>query len=86
MNTSYKRLYRSQNERMLAGVCGGLAEYFNIDPTIVRLAFVALALTGGSGLLIYIVMMLVVPEGPSASVQGAPEVIEVEPEEPESES
>ena len=59
-----KRLYRSRKERMLAGVCGGLAEYFDIDPTIVRLAFVLLALAGGPGIVVYIIMAIVVPEAP----------------------
>jgi phage shock protein C len=60
-----KRLYRSSDERMFAGVCGGIAEYLDVDPTLVRLFFVALTLlSGGQGLLIYIVLMLVVPERP----------------------
>ncbi|MCS6835152.1 MAG: PspC domain-containing protein [Anaerolineae bacterium] len=62
MNT--KRLYRSREDRQLAGVCGGLAEYFNVDPTLVRLVFVAMTLLGGPGLLIYIIMAVVVPESP----------------------
>lgn len=57
-----KKLYRSQSERMIGGVCGGIAEYFNIDPTFVRLAFVILAFAGGPGILIYIAMLLLVPE------------------------
>lgn len=57
----YKKLYRSNNDRMLAGVCSGLAKYFNIDPTIVRLGFVGFALVGGSALLIYGLMWLLVP-------------------------
>ncbi len=57
-----KKLYRSQKERMIGGVCGGLAEYFDIDPTLVRLAFVILAIAGGPGILIYIVLLLLVPE------------------------
>ena len=64
MNTQ-KRMYRSTQERMFAGVCGGIAEYLDVDPTLVRLFFVALTLlSGGQGLLIYIVLMLVVPERP----------------------
>lgn len=58
---SYKKLYRSRSERMLAGICGGLAEYFNIDPTIVRLGFVGFAAVGGCAILIYILMWLIVP-------------------------
>lgn len=57
-----RRLYRSRSDRMLGGVCGGLSEYFNIDPTIVRLAFVAGTLLGGPGLLIYIILWLITPE------------------------
>jgi phage shock protein C len=59
-----RRLYRSRSNRMLAGVCGGLAQYFNIDPTLVRVLFVVLAVLGGSGLLIYLVLWIVVPEEP----------------------
>ena len=59
-----KRLYRSINDRQIAGVCGGLAEYFEVDPTIVRLVFVALALVGGPGILLYIIMAIVIPEEP----------------------
>lgn len=78
-----KRLYRSRKERMVAGVCGGLAEYFDIDPTIVRLVFVLLALAGGPGLVIYIVMAIVVPEEPVGAGKAqepapAPHVVEVE--------
>ncbi|HSF82807.1 MAG TPA: PspC domain-containing protein [Anaerolineales bacterium] len=64
MATEYKRIYRSRKERMFAGVCGGLAEYFGIDPTLVRLFFVFAALFGGPGLLAYLIMLIVVPEEP----------------------
>jgi len=58
-----KRLTRSKEDRMVAGVCGGIANYLDLDPTLVRLVFVALSLmSGGQGLIIYIIMMLVVPE------------------------
>ena len=67
MNVENRRLYRSRTDRMIAGVCGGLGEYLNIDPTIVRLLFVLFLLTGGSGFLIYFVMLLIVPEEPLAS-------------------
>lgn len=61
-----KKLYRSRNNRMLAGVCSGLADFFGIDPTVVRLIFVAGALLGfGSFVLIYLVMFIVVPEEPA---------------------
>ena len=51
---SGKRLYRSRDDRMIAGVCGGLAEYFSIDPTIVRLVLLFLTLWGGGGFLVYV--------------------------------
>ena len=56
-----KRLYRNVNDKMLCGVCSGLADYFNIDPTLVRLAWVLLGLMGGSGLLAYIIASIVIP-------------------------
>lgn len=59
-----KKLYRSRNNRMIAGVCAGLAEYFNVDPTIIRLIFVLVGLAGGPGLILYIIMAIVVPEEP----------------------
>ena len=63
MNTTppYKKLYRSRKERMIAGVCGGLAEYFAIDPTWVRIIFILFFLLGGAALLIYLVLWLLVP-------------------------
>ena len=57
------RLSRSSSERMVAGVCGGLAEYFNIDPVIVRLIFVLVTLTSGLGLLIYLLLWMIMPRG-----------------------
>ncbi len=62
MQTTSKKLYRSSTDKKLAGVCGGLAEYFNVDPTWVRLAFLVLAMAGGPGLLLYIVLALIIPE------------------------
>ena len=59
-----KRLYRSNENKMLAGVCGGIAEYFDIDPTIVRLAWVLLCPLGGSGILAYIIAAIVIPRCP----------------------
>ena len=61
-----KILYRSHTERVIGGVCGGLARYFSIDPVLVRLGFVALGLINGLGVLIYLVMWLVVPDGVEA--------------------
>ncbi|NDJ75000.1 MAG: PspC domain-containing protein [Chloroflexi bacterium] len=60
-----RRLYRSTKDRMFAGVCGGIAEYLEVDPTLVRLVFVALTLlSSGAGLAMYVIMMLIVPEEP----------------------
>jgi phage shock protein C len=65
MTPESKKLYRSRNNRMIAGVCAGLAEFFGVDPTVIRLLFAAGALIGfGSFILIYIVMFVVVPEEP----------------------
>lgn len=57
-----KRLYKSSTNRVICGVCGGIGEYFNIDPTIVRLLFILLLFGVGSGLLAYIVAAIIVPE------------------------
>lgn len=59
----YKRLYRSRKDRMIAGVCAGIAEYFDIDPTIVRLFWIFTVLLGGSGILAYIICAIVIPNG-----------------------
>ena len=59
-----KKLYKSSTDKKLAGVCGGLAEYFNIDSTLVRLGWVVFGLLGGSGLLAYIIAALVMPDRP----------------------
>ena len=59
-----ERLYRSRDERLFLGVAGGLAEWFDVDPSIVRLAFVLFSLAGGAGLVVYIAMAILVPERP----------------------
>jgi phage shock protein C len=61
-----RKLYRSQTQRMIAGVCGGLAEYFNLDATLMRVLFLLLAVFGGSGIVIYIVMWIIVPDASKA--------------------
>ena len=58
-----KRLVRSTTDSMVAGVASGLAKYFDVDPTLVRIIFVILALAGGPGVLIYLILWLVMPEG-----------------------
>lgn len=55
------RLMRSETDRMIAGVCGGLAEYLNLDPVLVRLAFVVLGLASGVGLVLYVLLWIVMP-------------------------
>ncbi len=67
-----RRLHRSQRDKMIAGVCGGLGDFFEIDPVIFRVAFVLLAFFGGSGLVIYLVLALLMPpEGREAAPAGA---------------
>lgn len=57
-----KRLYRIEQGKMLAGVCGGIAEYFDVDPSLVRLAWVLFCTVGGSGVLAYIVAAIIIPK------------------------
>jgi len=57
-----KRLFRSKSNRIIAGVCGGVGEYFGIDPTVVRLLWVLFTFLGGSGILAYIICWIVIPE------------------------
>ena len=59
-----KRLYRSKTDRQIAGVCGGLGKYFDIDPTIIRLAWVIALFFAGGGLFAYLLAMIVVPTEP----------------------
>ena len=59
-----KRLYKIDEGKMLAGVCGGIAEYFDIDPTIIRLAWVLFSVMGGSGILAYIIADIIIPRKP----------------------
>ncbi len=56
-----KKLYKKEDGKKIAGVCGGIAEYLNMDPTLIRLAWALFCLLGGSGLLIYIVAAFVMP-------------------------
>jgi phage shock protein C len=79
-----RRLYRSRRDSILGGVAGGVADYFDMDPSIVRIIWAVLALvTGGIFLVLYIVMWIVVPEGPSAATvaraAGEPGATPVEP-------
>jgi phage shock protein C len=80
MTQPEKRLYRSRTNRVVAGVCGGLAEYFGVDTTVVRLAFALGIILGlGSLLVVYIVMVFVVPEEPLSSSPVPPPPVEPTP-------
>ncbi len=59
-----KRIYRSRIDRKIGGVCGGFAEYLEIDPTIVRLLWILLIFWGGAGLLAYLIALIIVPNNP----------------------
>lgn len=61
-----KKLYRSRTDHMIAGVCGGIGAYAVVDPTLIRLAFVLFSLMGGSGVLVYLILAIVVPLEPEA--------------------
>jgi phage shock protein C len=63
-HTKPARLYRSRGDRVVAGVAGGIARYLGVDPVLVRLAIVALAIVGGSGILAYLIAWVIVPEEP----------------------
>jgi phage shock protein C len=69
MSDEVKKLYRSTDDQWLAGVCGGLAKYFNVDPTLVRVIFVVLALIGLGGVVIYLVLWVIVPPEPTEEEQ-----------------
>ncbi|OLD58582.1 MAG: hypothetical protein AUI33_17475 [Ignavibacteria bacterium 13_1_40CM_2_61_4] len=74
-----RRLYKSRRNRMIDGICGGIAEYFDIDATIVRIVWVLVTLLGGSGLFLYIAAMIIMPANPTdqfsfAQAEGAPAV------------
>ena len=58
-----KRLYKSRNNKMICGVCAGIADYFNIDPSIVRVLWAVLAQAAGTGVLAYIACAIILPEG-----------------------
>jgi phage shock protein C len=71
-----KRLLRSRNDRIIAGVAGGIAAMFNIDPLLVRIAFLALALFNGFGLVVYLALWLLVPNEDSVAVEAREQVRE----------
>ena len=65
-DTTMKKLCKSNKNRKVCGVCGGIAEYLNADPTLIRLAFVLIGMAAGSGILAYIVAALIMPEASEA--------------------
>ena len=76
MTDNIKRLYRSRSDRMLAGVAAGLADYLDVDPTLIRLLFAFGVFLSGSGAFIYLVMALIIPLEPEMA---AGEVVEAKP-------
>lgn len=60
-----KKLYKSSKNKMIDGVCAGIAEYFNVDPTLVRLGAVVLTCIGGGGILAYIICAVIIPRDPN---------------------
>ena len=63
-----KKLYRSETNKMIAGVCGGIAEYFDIDATLVRLGFAVFSIIGGSGILLYLAAAIIIPQKDDVTV------------------
>ena len=61
-NSKGKRLFRSKKNRMIAGICGGIAEYLDMDPTVIRLLWVLFTLMGGAGVIAYIIAWIIIPE------------------------
>ncbi len=66
MEEKVKKLYLSQKDRKVAGVCGGLGEYLGVDPTVLRVIFLVSVFVGGVGLVVYLIMWLVVPKNPKS--------------------
>jgi phage shock protein PspC (stress-responsive transcriptional regulator) len=64
MTEEHKKLYRSESNRWLLGVCGGLGEYFDVDPTLIRVLFIVFALVFGGGFLLYLILWLIIPMKP----------------------
>ena len=67
MSANSKKLYKSRKNKMICGVCGGIGEYFRIDPTIIRLIWAVLALCFGSGVVAYIIAALIIPDIPDGT-------------------
>jgi phage shock protein C len=78
MSSETKRLYRSRTERWLAGICGGLGNYFGIDPTLIRVLFVLFALAVGGGILAYLILWIIIPLEPDTVEESAGASLEEE--------
>jgi phage shock protein C len=63
-NEKPKRVYRSANDKILGGVCGGIADYYNVDPVLVRLLWIAISFLWGLGILLYIIAWIIIPRNP----------------------
>ena len=74
MSDPGKKLYRSEEDRWVSGICGGLASYFEMDSTLVRVIFILISFAAGGGLLIYLILWLIIPleSGPSTKTIDAP--------------
>ena len=79
--TGTKKLYRSRRDRMIGGVCAGLAEYFGLDVTLIRIIFLVSILFGGTGILIYLISIIVIPENPEEKEHPSPRETERKPAE-----
>ena len=71
MSDDVKKLSRSTDDRWLGGVCGGLAQYFNIDAILIRILFIILGLIGLGGVLLYVILWIIIPEQPSGAGEAA---------------
>jgi phage shock protein C len=67
MAEKFKRLFRSRTEKVLGGVCGGIADYFGVDPVLVRLLWIFFSLAWGAGIILYIIAWIIVPRNPEKS-------------------
>ena len=65
-----RKLYRSRRNRIFLGICGGIGEYFGIDPTVVRVLWAVVSLLWGFGILLYIACMIIIPRKPSGYIEG----------------
>ena len=72
-----KKLYKDKSNKMICGVCSGIAKFFSLDPTVVRLALAAFCLLGGSGILAYIVCAIVIPDEPDIVKHDDPDIVDV---------